>query len=71
MIEKVEKLIGKSIDVEQSSLSKEDLNLTFCDKTYLESLIGTRSFVPIDVGLSKSIDWLRISNQDEVEKWLS
>lgn len=70
MIEKVEKIIGQSVDVEELLLSKEDLTLTYCDTSYLGSLIGTQSFVPIDVGLSKSIDWFRESNEDGVKKWL-
>jgi len=57
MIEIVAKLTQKKIEINHLSKNLGDVDSTWCDKTKLESILGPHSFVGLETGLSKTVEW--------------
>jgi UDP-glucuronate 4-epimerase len=57
MIEVVSKLTKKEIKIEQLSRNLGDVDSTWCDKSKLESILGSHEFVDLQNGLSKTVEW--------------
>ena len=50
--------------------SEEDLEMTYCDSTLLNRLIGKDDFTSLEDGLMKTIDWFKGIDQTEISAWL-
>lgn len=57
MIEIVAKLTQKKIEINYLNRNLGDVDSTWCDKTKLETILGSHSFIGLETGLSKTVEW--------------
>lgn len=71
LIKEIEKITDTTIIVNRSKSSNSDAMITVADKVYLEKLIGRHTFIPLEFGIKKFIDWaIEPSIKTNIEKWV-
>jgi len=72
MIEIVSKLTKKKIKIDYLSRNMGDVDSTWCDKSKLESIIGSHDFVDLETGLLKTVEWaIQGGIQAKLLEWVS
>jgi UDP-glucuronate 4-epimerase len=57
LLEQIQYISGKKIKLERLKSDVNDVNRTVADATYIESLIGTKPSISLEIGLTKTIKW--------------
>lgn len=71
MIEIVSKLTKMEIKIEQLTRNLGDVDSTWCDKSKLESILGSHEFVDLETGLSKTVEWaMREGIREKLPEWV-
>lgn len=71
LVELIQEISGKSFDVSIEQSNRNDSQKTVADNSYLQSLIGNRSFTPLEEGISNFYSWMTQPNIIEnTEKWI-
>ena len=71
LVELIQEISGKSFDVSIEQSNRNDSQKTVADNSYLQSLIGNRSFTPLEKGISNFYSWMTQPNIIEnTEKWI-
>jgi UDP-glucuronate 4-epimerase len=72
LIEVVNKISGRNVEVESHLPNSADVAITSADSTYLESLIGNRSFFSLEEGISLTWEWANKDNiKEHLKHWIT
>lgn len=70
LIEKVEYVMNRKIEISYKPGNTSDSKITMADKTYLESLIGKTDFTSISLGMEKIYEWITNENiKNKLGQW--
>jgi UDP-glucuronate 4-epimerase len=71
LVELIQEISGKSFDVSIEQSNRNDSQKTVADNRYLQSLLGNRSFTPLEEGISNFYSWMTQPNIiQNTEKWI-
>lgn len=71
LIELVQEIAGNKINISKEQSNRNDTQKTIADNTYLQSLIGKRTFTPLEEGIKNFHLWMTKPEVIvQVEKWI-
>jgi nucleoside-diphosphate-sugar epimerase len=71
LVQLIQEISGKSFDVSIEQSNRNDSQKTVADNRYLQSLLGNRSFTPLEEGISNFYSWMKQPNIiQNTEKWI-